>query len=49
MEMKKIYITFHILHKYSTYQIINDPCNGKQCQYNISSCGETTDHTKHDT
>ena len=35
-------------YKYSTYQIIKDPCNGKQCQNNISSYGEITHHTKHD-
>ena len=31
---------------HSTYQIIKDPCNGKQCQHNISSYGETKDHKK---
>ena len=35
-------------YKYSTYQIIKDPCN-EQYQNNISSYGETTDHTKHHT
>ena len=40
---------FMFSYKYSTYQIIKDPCNGKQCQHNISSYGETTDHTKHHT
>ena len=34
---------------HSTYQIIKNPCNGKQCQHNISSFGETTDHKKHHT
>ena len=34
---------------HSTYQIIKNPCNGKQCQHNILSYGETTDHTKHHT
>ena len=29
----KIYITFHISYKNSTYQTIKDPCNGKQCQH----------------
>ena len=45
----KIYITFHISYKYSTYQINKDPCNEKQYQHNISSYGETTDHAKHHT
>ena len=36
----KIYITFQFSHKYSTYQIIKDPCNEKQCQHNITSYGE---------
>ena len=40
MKMKNIhYITYFT--QISTYQIIKDPCNGKQCQHNISSYGET--------
>ena len=31
---------------HSKYQILKDPCNGKQCQHSISSYGETTDHTR---
>ena len=42
-----LHFIFHTLH--STYQIIKDPCNEKQCQHNISSYGETTHHTKHHT
>ena len=38
---RKIYITFHISYKDYTYQIIKDPCNGKQYQHNITSYGET--------
>ena len=41
------YISYFI--KDSPYQIIKDPCNGKQCQHNILSYGETTHHTKHHT
>ena len=35
--------TLHLMfsYKYSTYQIIKDTCNEKQCQHNISSYGET--------
>ena len=36
----KICITFHTSYKYSTYQIIKDPCNEKY-QYNILICEET--------
>ena len=48
MKMKNIhYISYFT--QISTYQIIKDPCNGKQCQHNISSYEETTDYTKHHT
>ena len=39
MKMKQIYITFHISYKYSTYQIVKNPCNEKQCQHNIQVMG----------
>ena len=48
-ENEKYTLHFMFSHKYSTYQIMKDPCNGKQCQHNISIYGQTTDHTKHDT
>ena len=39
-ENVKLYITFHISYKYSTYQIFMDTCNEKY-QKNISTCEET--------
>ena len=48
-ENEKYIIHFMFSYKNSIYQIIKDPCNGKQCQHNISSYGGTTHHTKHDT
>ena len=42
---EKYTLHFMFSYKYSTYQIIKDPSNGKQCQHNISSYGETTHHT----
>ena len=41
-----LHFIFHT--KYSIHQIIKDPCNGKR-QHIISSYGETTHHTRHDT
>ena len=34
-----LHFIFHT--KKTTYQIIKDPCNEKQCQHKISSYGET--------
>ena len=48
-ENKKYILHLMFSYKYSTYQIIKNPFNGKQCQHNISSYGETTNHTKHHT
>ena len=48
-ENEKYIIHFMFSYKYSTHQIIMDTCNGKQCQHNITSYGETTNHTKHHT
>ena len=39
-------VHFIFSYEYSTYQIIKDPCNQKQCQHNISSCGETRNITQ---
>ena len=42
-------IRFMFSYKNSMYQIIKDPCNGKQCQHKISSYGERTNQTRHNT
>ena len=42
------YTLHFIFHTNITYQIFMDTCNEKY-QNNISSYGETTDHTKHHT